>query len=414
LLVNSDIILYVSKIVYLAPPAYGHVNPGLPVVQELTQRGEQVICYNTQEFRSPIERTGAAFRPYPTSDISSTEISRVLQGGNLANVTALIMHSTGQLVPFVLDELARETPDLIIFDSIALWGKMAATQLRLRAAAFISHLVMDEKHMKTLDLLRMLRQYLPQVPGILRTRRRLIQQYGKTYPLTRPLFPMRDRLNIVFTTRDLQPETPIIDETFRFVGPSINPQIRSEDFPFDALRRRPVVYISLGTVHSIQPEFFNTCFKAFADFQAQFIVSVGRHINMDALGSIPANFIVRPSVPQLEVLQHTDVFITHGGINSVHEGLYYGVPLILIPHQFEQLLNARCVATHGAGMIIEARLQGKPATAAMLRQTLNVILTESSYGEAAKKLQQSLRATGGYQEAADHVQAYISRKITVE
>jgi UDP:flavonoid glycosyltransferase YjiC (YdhE family) len=41
---------------------------------------------------------------------------------------------------------------------------------------------------------------------------------------------------------------------------------------------------------------------------------------------IPANFIVRPSVPQLEVLQGTDIFITPGDLNSVHEGLYYGVP----------------------------------------------------------------------------------------
>ena len=38
----------------------------------------------------------------------------------------------------------------------------------------------------------------------------------------------------------LQPDTPIIDETFRFVGPSINPQSRSEEFPFEELGQGPL------------------------------------------------------------------------------------------------------------------------------------------------------------------------------
>lgn len=401
------------KIIYLAPPAYGHVNPILPVLQELVQRGEQMACYNTEEFRSQIERTGATFRAYPATDLSSAEISRVLQDGNLASATGLILRSTEQLLPFVLDELAREKPDLVIFDSIAVWGKMATTQLRLRGAASISHLVMDEKHMTRRDLLRMLRQYLPKVPGILLVRRRLVRRFGKAYPFARPLFPMRDRLNIVFTTQDLQPPTPIIDDTFRFVGPSINPQTRSEDFPFDALRQGPVVYISLGTVHSAQPEFFRACFKAFADFRAQFILSAGRQTDIDLLGPIPENFVVRQSVPQLKVLQRTDVFITHGGINSVHEGLYYGVPLVLVPHQFEQLLNARCVAARGAGLVMEARLQGRPITPALLRQALETMLSEPDYPMAARALQQSMRTSGGYKEAADHIQAHISRQVSV-
>lgn len=399
-----------SKIIYLTPPAHGHVNPTLPVVQELIQRGEQLICYNTEEFRPQLERTGATFQAYLNSDITAAEISRLLLHGNLASVTQLILRSTEQLLPFLLTELAREKPDLVIFDSIALWGKMATTQLGLRAAASISHLVMDEKHMTPSDMLHVLWQTLPKVPGILRQRRRLIQRYGAAFPTASPLFPMRDRLNLVFTLRDLQPATAIIDETFRFVGPSINPQTRHGDFPFEALRQPPIIYISLGTVHTTQHEFFKTCFAAFADFPAQFILSAGGQANLAALGPVPDNFIVRATVPQLEVLQRTDIFITHGGINSVQEGLYYGVPLILIPQQFEQLLNARSVVAHGAGLIITARLQGKPLTATQLRQTLADTMANAHYREAAKKLQHAMRATGGYQQAVNEIQAYLSQE----
>ena len=41
-----------SKLVYFGVPAYGHVNPVLPVIQELVQRGEEVEFYNTADFRT--------------------------------------------------------------------------------------------------------------------------------------------------------------------------------------------------------------------------------------------------------------------------------------------------------------------------------------------------------------------------
>jgi MGT family glycosyltransferase len=398
-----------SKITFFLPPAHGHVNPALPVIRELVQRGEQVTAYNTEEFRAKLDPSGAAFRAYPPSDLSASEISRLLETGNLSNVTGLILRATEHMLPGLLDELARAPSDLIVFDSIALWGKMAAARLGARAAASISHLVMDERHMTPRDMLRMLRQVLPNLPGLLRVRGRLIRQYGRVYPIAQPLFPMRDRLNLVFTARDLQPPTPIIDDTFRFVGPSLDPHLRAGDFPFDALGAGPVVYISMGTVHAAQADFLQACFQAFGSFPAQFILSAGHQADLRALGPIPANFIVRPSVPQLQVLERAHAFITHGGINSVHEGLYHGVPLVLIPHQFEQLLNARCVAGRGAGLILEERMLGQPLPAARLRLALETVLREESYREAARALQAALRATGGYRQAADELQAYLAR-----
>ena len=398
-----------STIVYLTPPAHGHVNPALPVMRELVQRGERLIAYNTEEFRPQLEQTGAVFRAYPPTEMTSAEISRLLQNGNLASVTELILRVSERLVPFMLEELARERPDLVIFDTIALWGKIAAAQLRLRAAASLGVFVLDERHMNLRDTLMMLRQVLPKLPGILAARRRLIARYGAAYPSARPLFPMRDALNIVFTARELQPDTPIIDETFRFVGPSIDPQTRSQPFPLELLGEGPVGYISLGTVHSAHAQFVRACFEAFAGYPMRFVLAAGKQTPVDELGPIPANFIVRPFVPQLEILQRASVFITHGGMNSVHEGLYYGVPLVLIPQQFEQLFNARCVAARGAGLILDEHLRRRPIAPGALRQAVAKVTSEPGYRAAAKELQRALRATGGYRQAADEIQAYIAR-----
>ncbi len=403
-----------GKIIWVTPPAHGHVNPTLPVVQELVQRGVQVMCYNTAEFRTQIEHAGATFRAYPDTNMTSMAFSRLLHHGHLANVTELILRTTEHLLPFLVNELVREQPDLVLFDSLALWGKMASSLVDVRAAASISHFIMDERQLPRGDVLPLLWQTLPKVPALLRARRRLVRRYGAAYPAARPLFPMRAGLNIVFTARALQPDTPIIDQTFRFVGPSINPQLRGEDVPFDLVQRDPVVYISLGTVHHTQAEFYRTCFEAFTGYKARFILAVGAQMDIQSLGAIPPNFIVRPYVPQLAVLQRTTVFITHGGMNSVHEALYYGVPMILVPQQFEQLLNARCVETQGAGCIIDNRLRRKPVTAAVLQAAFEAVLAEPGFRTAAADVQKVLRATGGYKQAADEIQAYMMERLPVD
>jgi UDP:flavonoid glycosyltransferase YjiC (YdhE family) len=44
-------------------PAYGHHNPTIAVVRELTQRGNRVRYFSFEEFRAKIEGAGAEFIP---------------------------------------------------------------------------------------------------------------------------------------------------------------------------------------------------------------------------------------------------------------------------------------------------------------------------------------------------------------
>ena len=52
------------KIVFFMTPAYGHVLPVLPIIRELINKGNEVICYNTPAFRERIENLGAVYREY--------------------------------------------------------------------------------------------------------------------------------------------------------------------------------------------------------------------------------------------------------------------------------------------------------------------------------------------------------------
>jgi UDP:flavonoid glycosyltransferase YjiC (YdhE family) len=50
-------------------------------------------------------------------------------------------------------------------------------------------------------------------------------------------------------------------------------------------------------------------------------MAIGDKTDQLLLGKIPGNFIVRTAVPQVEILRRAALLITHGGMNSVNEGL---------------------------------------------------------------------------------------------
>ena len=56
------------------------------------------------------------------------------------------------------------------------------------------------------------------------------------------------------------------------------------------------------------------------------------------------NLHVVPWLPQNDLLGHpaTRVFFTHGGIHSMYEAVYHGVPMVVMPLGADQPDNARC------------------------------------------------------------------------
>ncbi|MEL6527295.1 MAG: nucleotide disphospho-sugar-binding domain-containing protein, partial [Chloroflexota bacterium] len=181
---------------------------------------------------------------------------------------------------------------------------------------------------------------ITKVSRILRWRRTLVEQVGKEHVGGITEYAP---LNIVFTSRAFHPPSAFIDDRFQFVGASIDPTRidTAQSIHIDPTQKN--VYISLGTINNLNLDFYRTAFATFKDYPANFILSVGEHTNINQLPPVPDNFMLYPRVPQVQVLQKVDAFITHGGMNSVHEGLYYGVPQVVEPQQMEKLVNAKRV-----------------------------------------------------------------------
>lgn len=394
-----------SKIIFFNLPGHGHVNPTLPIVTELVQLGHHIIYYNSEEFREKIELTGAEFRPYPEPNPTPEKVSELVS--SLVNVTVFLFGESKRLLPFLLAELEREQPDLVMYDSITLWGMQAAHLLKFPTISSISTFVQEDVAgiFQWRDYAHLLRHVLLLLPKIMQGRKQLVATYGQDVFPYKDIFPCVGETNIVYTSKEFQPETPFVDESFHFVGPSINTKARvAVDFPWELLENgRSKVYISLGTIHNHDVAFYKTAFATFADHPAQFILSAGPRTNIEALGDIPENFIVRPFVPQLELLPKVDVFITHGGMNSVNEGLYFGVPLVAIPNHLEQTLNARMMEKNGAGIVLGNRPPYGRFRSEELRRAVDELLQNKQYQQEAERLGDSFRAAGGYKTAVQHI-----------
>jgi MGT family glycosyltransferase len=392
-----------AKIVVLSVPAFGHLNPVLPVVAELVRRGHEVVVYNEPEFEPLIRAQGAGFIAYPPA-MSLADLTRVLNGGNLIAGFELFLSATDPLMAFCMERLPVEKPDVIVYDGIAIWGEMAAKRLGLRSVATAPFFVFELiKHwVSWWELIGHTRNFIPRMHKLLALRLKLMR--WRAFPIRSPLFPMRGDATIMFSTREIHPATSVFDNSWHLVGASINAVTRPDSFDFGRLDGRPVVYVSLGTLHISNRGFFEMCLGALAGLPAQVLVSVGRGADVAALGEIPENFIVQETFPQLRVLERTSLFVTHAGLNSVHEALYYGVPMVAVPQQFEQLRNAMQMGRKGAGVILDAECYHRRVTGAELRAAVETVMANPAYAGASKALGASLHEAGGYRQAADVIE----------
>ena len=211
-------------------------------------------------------------------------------------------------------------------------------------------------------------------------------------------------LNIVYTSREFQPDGEYINDSYIFIGPSITKRIQPHDFPIEEIRDEKVLYISMGTLLLGGEAFFKTCVEAFKDFKGKVVLSVGNNTNISELGPFPRNFIVRNYVPQLEVLQYTDVFITHGGMNSTSEGLYYEVPLVVIPQANDQPMIANRVEELQVGYKIDPH----EVRVKKLQEAVQHILSTPSYRENAKMISKSFKESSREKKALKAIDEYLA------
>ena len=223
-------------------------------------------------------------------------------------------------------------------------------------------------------------RYAGEIPGAAAYAKRLRKRYGLRDLGLLPVLMNRGDYNLCGYARLFQPGGRGFGGEYRFVGPlSVHRKIgQQNDFScWDEDVSTPLIYISLGTVFHRNEEFLRTVLEQLGLRTGNRLTerlektgggcpaglgggrSRGESFRVvlvwsgDETRAFPENFTVRPFVNQNEILKHAALFITAGGMNSLHEALYFGVPCLMCPQQGEQRLNARRFERLGFGKILQ-------------------------------------------------------------
>lgn len=379
----------------------------LGVVKGLTAKGHTIVVYSTTEFKKSIEAAGAVFKTIDTFKYENRFSPDI--GKDPLKITDLLLTLTEDHIDEIINTVTTQKADLLIHDGFCLWAKVAARALDIPAVSVITTIVFAQT-------------LLTAFPGIAwKQIKHLFTHFGTFWSLMKrynnlnkkfqikndslfDLFINQEKLNIVFTSRYFQPKSKAIDKSFLFIGPSLAGRSHLEKEPLDFKKNQRLIYISLGTIFNNDPQFYHICVDAFTNCPYNVLISIGKAMDSKVFGKPPENIRIRSHVNQISVLQHADVFVSHGGMNSVNESMYYGVPMVLFPAVQEQLINSLRVQQLGAGMVMKRIDLTKEA----LHRVVTGILQNPSFKKNATEVQKSLQEAAGIIAAVKKIEELVN------
>ncbi|MBB2985909.1 glycosyltransferase [Terracoccus luteus] len=178
----------------------------------------------------------------------------------------------------------------------------------------------------------------------------------------------------------------------RFLGSAVRSEPRDEQVEaWLAADDRPLVYVSLGSFLSVRSDVLARVAEALRDLDVRVALARGSTAVAD-LGPVPASWLVRGTLPQVRLLEHAALAVTHGGNNSVTEALTSGVPMVVLPLSTDQFAGAAALERVGFGESLDPNV----STASEIRAVAGRLLALDGDPRARlDALQRGLRSTPG-------------------
>lgn len=192
-----------------------------------------------------------------------------------------------------------------------------------------------------------------------------------------------------------------LPDGFHYVGPLRGETIDFSTEPMPEIPGdRPFVFASLGTLQGHRLRLFQRITRACHSLGMRVMIAHCGGLNAAQAASLSADWVV-DRVDQQAALQQADLVITHAGLNTVVDALAASVPMLCIPHSFDQPGMAARVRHAGVGEVVSPHATQRAIAAALNR----LIQNQARYRAAARPLAQDIASAGGAVRAAALIEA---------
>jgi UDP:flavonoid glycosyltransferase YjiC (YdhE family) len=440
------------KIVFLVIPYSGHVNCTLPLVSELvTKHNAHAIFCGIEPHREQIQSAGAEYRPYSYYPLEF--LQRKSEKEESEHVIFQILGRTidvaYHILPGLVQMVKSEQPDCIVYDSFTSYAKFLreilinehktepfkmpkfvsfSSVFAIKNGTFPTHeemvqtgKILSPQHREEEFMLSLKQMMFNKSFGL---------DFKKSAEFNAPI------PNLVAVIPEIQPRAYFFAKTHTFIGFCINEKFRPaskhantreldsilDDFhvinPSYLVKECQdadikLVYVALGTLFYKNIEIYLNILEAIRLMDSKslcFVIATGEEIyNMLQLMArtneffIPERVVLVPFAPQIELLKRASVFITHSGLNSTSEAIYYAVPMVCLPIQADQPYVAMRMEELGIGKKIDFKKLDKFQLAEAIRE----LFTNKNYLENVIKYSKLSREYDGSARAANLIMNYI-------
>jgi N-glycosyltransferase len=143
---------------------------------------------------------------------------------------------------------------------------------------------------------------------------------------------------------------------------------------------------------------------ALAELECTAIIAVGAGKDVTSFGPQPPHLRLVEWIAQPLLLSCCDLFVTHGGFNSVRESLYLGVPMVVVPVMGDQFYNAEQCAKQGVGRALIA----DATSPASLRDACREVLENPEFRRRARAMQRQMLALPSLETFVRDIEALVA------
>jgi UDP:flavonoid glycosyltransferase YjiC (YdhE family) len=425
-----------SKILVASVPLSGHINPAIPLVKMLIDRGHEIIWYSGAFYKENIEATGAKFIPFcRAKDFHDSSISGVFPGiphrSLFRHASYYIKHVFYDNMPGQysdLLEILKEFPaDILLTDEWFTGAIPLAVHKTLRwvcycnsplfyysdeipfpgAGIFPSTSVFGINRNRIVNLMVTKIFFAGVQKYINRVRKQCNLLPMDHFFLINNIFT--SDLFIKFNTLAFEFNWKDLPDTVRFVGPVLPEHSIKPDYKWEGLLKsgKPVIFITQGSVNiTDNNQLIIPALKATKGLDALVIVATGNSESADLVKEFGAeNVFIEPYIPYGFIMPYTDLIITNGGFGGVITALNYGVPMIVAADTEDKPEIAARIEYCRVGINLGT---GHPKPG-KIRKAIHKVLLEKNYKENAAAISRDFQKHNAPLETTKLIEEILSK-----